>query len=130
MAGISSVQQIVATIRAEMSSRVGNSDRRGPAMAEKPAPRTRPAQASARMSGLLLQRVAALDQADPERGRKAFRIFLESVLLAEFGEALINDPAFYAMVDQVQLTMEDDPQIAGAIAQAAESLCGDGRKNY
>lgn len=130
MAGISSVQQIVATIRAEMSSRVGKNDRRGPAMAEKRAQRSKPAQARARMSGLLQQRVAALDPADPERGRKAFRIFLESVLLAEFGEELINDPAFYAMVDQVQLAMEDDPQIAGAIAQAAESLCGDGRATY
>ncbi|RSZ56383.1 hypothetical protein HF313_22305 [Massilia atriviolacea] len=130
MAGISSVQQIVATIRAEMSSRVVKNDRRGPAVAEKRAPRAKPAQASARMTGLLQQRVAALDPADSQRGRKAFRIFLESVLLAEFGEELINDPAFYAMVDQVQLAMEDDPQIASAIAQAAQSLCGDGAKNY
>lgn len=130
MAGINSVQQIVATIRAEMSSRVVKNDRRGPAVAAKRPAHAKPAQARSRMSGLLQQRVAALDPADPQRGRKAFRIFLESVLLAEFGEELINDPAFYAMVDQVQLAMEDDPQIAGTIARAADSLCGDGTSNY
>jgi len=47
---------------------------------------------------------------------------LESVLLAELGEELINDPAFYAMVDQVQRTMEASPQIEAAMVTAVARL--------
>ena len=38
---------------------------------------------------------------DPQRQRKAFRIFLESVLLEEFGRDRLGDPGFDRLVDQV-----------------------------
>jgi hypothetical protein len=85
---IGPVQQIVAAIRAEMAGRVqaGAAPRRAAA---------KPARGQASRSGTLIaERVRALDPADPDRGRKAFRIFLESVLLAELGEELINDHGF------------------------------------
>jgi hypothetical protein len=66
--------------------------------------------------------VLVIDPDDPQRERKAFRIFLESVLLAELGDELINDPAFYQMVEDVQLQMEGDPELASAISQAAKLL--------
>lgn len=112
------VQQIVAAIRAEMAARVP------PGVARKPALRTAaPARlATSRSGGLIAERVRALDPHDPDRGRKAFRIFLECVLLAELGEELINDHTFYDMVDQVQRTMESSPQIAAAMAKAVSRL--------
>jgi hypothetical protein len=117
---IGPVQQIVAAIRAEMADRVqsGAASRRATAKpARKPALRN---------GSLIADRVKALDPADPDRGRKAFRIFLESVLLAELGEELINDPGFYQMVDQVQRTMEDSPRISAAMAKAVGRLLGPG----
>jgi hypothetical protein len=113
---IGPVQQIVAAIRAEMADRVqtGAASRRS---AAKPA-RTQ----GSRTGSLIAERVRALDPADPDRGRKAFRIFLESVLLAELGEELINDPGFYQLVDQVQRTMEDSPRISAAMAKAVGRL--------
>ncbi len=125
MSGIDSVQQIVATIRAEMAARANSA-----------APRSRseqmrrenrktagsPALQQQRMGKLINQRVKALDPDDPNRGRKAFRIFLESVLLAEFGETLINDPTFYQMVDDIQQVMEGDSRIADAISKAVANL--------
>ena len=121
MAAISNVQRIVASIRAEMAQRVAVGD---PAAVPTPAKRGARAKAApaATSGGLISQRVKALDPADPQRGRKAFRIFLESVLLNELGEELINDSAFYQMVDQVQQTMEQDQQIAAAIEKAVASL--------
>lgn len=74
------------------------------------------------MSRLIAVRIKALDPDDPKRGRKAFRIFLESVLLSELGEGLINDPQFYQMVDKIQDTMERDPRILAAIEQAVAAL--------
>jgi hypothetical protein len=117
MTTINSVQQIVATIRAEMAERV--------ALGDAPSSRRRTREKHpvvAKSGDLISRRVQALDPADPQRGRKAFRIFLESVLLNELGEELINDNAFYLMVDQVQKTMEQDPRIGAAIAQAVASL--------
>jgi len=74
------------------------------------------------MGRLITERVKALDPEDPKRGRKAFRIFLESVLLSELGEGLINDPQFYQMVDKIQDSMERDPRILAAIEQAVAAL--------
>jgi len=73
-------------------------------------------------ASLIAKRVQAIDPADPHKARKAFRIFLESVLLAELGESLINDPAFYQLVEQVQQDMESDAQLAEPIQQAAALL--------
>jgi hypothetical protein len=117
---IGPVQQIVAAIRAEMADRVqaGAASRRSAA---------KPARARSSQGGsLIAERVRALDPADPDRGRKAFRIFLESVLLAELGEELINDPGFYELVDKVQRTMEDSPRISAAMAKAVGRLLGPG----
>lgn len=119
MTAINSVQQIVASIRAEMAQRVAVGDSAAPVAARR---RARGKPAAAASSGMISERVKALDPADPQRGRKAFRIFLESVLLNELGQELINDSAFYQMVDQVQQTMEQDEKIAAAIDKAVASL--------
>lgn len=73
-------------------------------------------------AGLVLQRVASIDPNDPDSRRKAFRFFLESVLLNELGEDLLSDPAFYRLVDQVQQTMEAEEKLRGAIDQAGKYL--------
>ncbi|HEX5682663.1 MAG TPA: hypothetical protein VFY73_01400 [Ideonella sp.] len=70
----------------------------------------------------IARRVAAIDQADPERRRKAFRVFLESVLLDEWGPQLINDPGFYQLVESVQVQMETDPVLQALMDEAADRL--------
>jgi hypothetical protein len=89
--------------------------------------RTAPSSASRRqapedLAAVVARRVQAIDPDDPGKARKAFRIFLESVLLAELGDALINDPAFYRLVDQVQGQMEADPRLRAEIERAAQAL--------
>lgn len=71
---------------------------------------------------LVAQRVLAIASDDPHRRRKAFRIFLESILIHEFGDALINDPAFHTLVDNVQQTMERNTELLTAIDTAGEFL--------
>lgn len=76
--------------------------------------------APADLATIVARRVRAIDPDDPGRRRKAFRVFLESVLLAELGEArLINDPGFYRLVDEVQLQMEGDAGLSRSIDEAA-----------
>jgi len=74
------------------------------------------------IASLISSRVSIIDPDDPQRERKAFKIFLESVLIAELGDALVNDPAFYTMVEAVQQQMEADPELAMAIRSATKLL--------
>ena len=71
---------------------------------------------------MLANRILVIAPDDPQRHRKAFRAFLEAVLLAELGESLINDAAFYQMVDDIQQQMESDPQLAKALSDAGAML--------
>jgi hypothetical protein len=74
------------------------------------------------LASAVAQRVRSLDPDDPQRARKALRIFLETVLLSELGQELVGDPAFALMVDHVQQQMEIDPELAKASAEAARLL--------
>jgi len=120
MSSIGSVQQIVAIIRQQVA-RVergepraqGRSSARGATDTQGKRPD---------FLQLLGQRVRAIDKADPDRGRKTFRVFLESVLLAELGESLMNDPQFYRLVDDVQRRMEADEELAASIDAAIAQL--------
>ena len=123
-----SIQQIVAVIRQQITEPIRTFSNAPPMAApgtgRKGAgtgSRSRQAKPSG-LSKLIGHRVGALQAEDPERGRKAFRIFLESVLINELGENLINDPAFYQMVDDIQVQMESDPDIAKAMHEATAQL--------
>lgn len=129
-----SVQQIVAVIRQQIAAPI-NKQAGQAASAATGTPRKAGSRSNTRsgkgsvLSGLIAKRVGALDKADPDRGRKAFRIFLESILLAEFGDALINDPAFYQMVDDVQIQMEKNPDVAALMRQATTQLLNGANPN-
>jgi len=71
---------------------------------------------------LILQRVQAIAPDDPQRRRKAFRIFLESVLADELGKDLLNDPAYHRIVEDVCRTMEGNRALAPAIDKAGDYL--------
>lgn len=74
------------------------------------------------MSALIETRTRNIAPDDPQRGRKAFRIFLEVVLLTQLGKQLMNDPKFYQVIDDVQGALESDPSTAGLVVQATEHL--------
>lgn len=71
---------------------------------------------------VLLQRVRTIDPDDPDRRKKAFRVFLESILVDELGNHLLNDPAYHRIVEDVYRTMERNINLAPAIDKAGEYL--------
>ena len=71
---------------------------------------------------VLMQRLRALDASDPQRRHKAVRLYLESAFAGEFGNEVLNDPAFEQMVEAVQSQMQEDPEIAAAMEKAADLL--------
>jgi hypothetical protein len=57
------------------------------------------------------ERVRAIEPNNPERGRRARRIFLESVLAWEFGDQLLLDSQFNRLIEGIQDAFESDPEI-------------------
>jgi hypothetical protein len=120
MTSISNVQQIVAVIRQQLATRAAPLEprlRRGESTggaAAKSPPKD--------IAALIGQRIKAIDRDDPNRGRKTFRVFVESILLSEFGEELINDSQFYRIVDDVQQQMEADPATQASVSTAIQEL--------
>ena len=120
MSSISNVGQLVAIIQAQMATRTGNTivgrkttqsitDQSGIYSPEN-------------LEALIGQRVKQIDPDDPKRGRKAFRVFLESILLSHFGEQLINDPKFYQLVEDVHISIEADSQLREMVDTAIALL--------
>jgi hypothetical protein len=81
--------------------------------------------AQASLSGLqqaLRQRLAAIDGDETTRRRRATRVFVEQVLLREFGDAIIEDPAFQTLLDQVQGLISADPELDRQLAAALKAV--------
>jgi hypothetical protein len=115
---IGAVNELVSVIQGQLATR---SPARRPA--ERPAPRST-RYAPGQLTALIEQRVRQIGADDPQRGRKAFRVFLEAVLLSHFGEALVADPKFFQVVDEVQGGLEADPACARLVGRAIAHLLG------
>jgi hypothetical protein len=71
---------------------------------------------------LAIPQILLVDRHEFQAPRQAFRIFLTCVLAQEFGMGVTNDPGFAGLVDRVQSSMEDDPQLLSALNEAGEHL--------
>lgn len=84
-----------------------------------------PASDQAQIQQMVALRVRSLSPDDPQRQRKAFRLFLESVLMQAFGRDRLDDRGFDQMVDAVLERMESDPQLHAALREAGDLLLAD-----
>ncbi|WP_433693419.1 hypothetical protein [Herbaspirillum seropedicae] len=123
MTSVDSINQLAGLIRGQVAAlrRTASQSQRPPVDARSPAKDPQHQD----IASLVAKRVNVIDANDPQRERKAFKIFLESVLIAELGDELANDPAFYAMVEQVQRQMESDEELAVSIRKASRILLGE-----
>lgn len=121
MSSIDPATQLAALIRVQVASLRQQSA---------PVPGSRRQQATAAaasdepadLARLVALRVRTIARDDPQKERKALRIFLETVLLSELGQELVSDPKFHLMVDHVQTQMESEPDLARAAQDAARVL--------
>lgn len=112
---IGSVSQLVHVIRSQLNARA-------PARRVAASDATVTRYAEQNLAALIEVRVKQIGRDDPQRGRKAFRVFLEAVLLAQFGEQMLADPQFYQLLDDVQRAMQADPACAQLMDQAIAQL--------
>jgi hypothetical protein len=79
-----------------------------------PSPARGAEQPAARAKGLesvLQRRISAIDRRSPEGKAQAAYAFVESVLVAEFGEALLSDPGLGRMLAEISESLREDPQL-------------------
>ncbi|SDJ59296.1 hypothetical protein [Variovorax sp. OV700] len=76
----------------------------------------------AQLQQMVALRVRALAPEDPQRQRKAFRLFLESVLVQAFGRERLDDRGFDQLVDAVMQQMESDSDLHAALREAGDQL--------
>lgn len=117
--------QFGAQYRAQATRRApeGTSAARGETAAKRDAGE---AQATSKGDDALQQmvalRVRALSPDDPQRQRKAFRIFLQSVLVQTFGSDRLDARGFDQLVDKVLERMDSDAELHAALREAGALL--------
>jgi hypothetical protein len=119
---LSPANQLAALIRVQVASLRRSNVRPGAAARGQSAQGATEGGPPANLALSVAQGIRAIPADDPQRERRALRLFLESVLLSELGTQIVNDPSFAVMVDQVQAQMEADPQLAEASLRAARIL--------
>lgn len=120
---INTIGQLVSVIQGHLSSRPELASA-GKRSSNQPAKKSNTSNtySSDNLASLIGLRVKSIAPDDPQRGRKAFRIFLESILLSHFGEHLINDPKLYQLIEDIQLAMEKDPETSKLVDRAIGHL--------
>jgi hypothetical protein len=119
VSSIDPASQLAALIRVQVASL----RRQQAAASGRPSAQAKvPPAESGDLAAQVAQRIRSLRFDDPQKERKAFRMFLETVLLSEMGPELVGDPQFQKMVDHVQQQMESDPELSKATHDAAALL--------
>ncbi len=70
----------------------------------------------------MVRRVREISEKDPERRRKVFRVFLESVLLKQLGFSTAADADFIRLVDRVMHEIDSDAALRESSLVAADVL--------
>jgi len=106
---VSQVMQILRRQMAENLERLRGSGRL--ADTGVPPPATSVARTAPTLRQAAERRIKSIDPDDPHYLEKATHMFVESVLLAEFGERLVNDPEFRDLILNVQSAMLADAEL-------------------
>lgn len=118
MTTIDPARRLAAAVRMQLGAARRAATPRAGTQARSEAARSAPHAVPAAMA----QRIAAIAPEDPDRPRKAVRIYLEAELARAFGAGLLNDPGFPALLDAVQERMQEDAQTAGAVQALGKLL--------
>lgn len=124
MTSIQNTSQIAAIIRSQISQLKNSQSPRisqSKKYEKKPLANER-GESEPDVAEVITLRINQIDKLDPDRVSKAFRIFLESILIAEFGSQLINDPRFFQMIDSIKSQMQGDFELSEMIKSAMESV--------
>jgi hypothetical protein len=121
MQPIDSVAQVMQVLRRQMAENLQRM-RGGGKLTAVPTTGASAASAAAPLRQTVARRIKAIDADDPRYRDKVTALFVESVLLAEFGQGLVNDPAFRDLAQQVQSAMLADAELQSSLTRLAAQM--------
>jgi hypothetical protein len=123
MEPVNNIAQVMQALRRQMAAnleRLGQSGKpagQAGALSGTPSQRVQPTVRQA-----MARRIRSIDPDDPGFLEKAALVFVESVLLAEFGEKLLNDPEFRDLATQVQSAMISNTEIRDDLQRLTQQI--------
>ena len=109
---ISNLNPVLDALRRQLAENIERLRKSGKLAAGGRAARAeQPAARAEGLESVLRRKISALDRRSPEGRSQAVRVFVESVLAAEFGEALLADPRLGELLGEVSASLREDPEI-------------------
>lgn len=109
---ISNLNPVLDALRRQLAENIERLRKSGKLAAGGRATRAeQPAAGAEGLEAALRRKISALDRRSPEGRSQATRVFVESVLAAEFGEALLADPGLGELLGEVSASLREDPEI-------------------
>jgi len=123
MEPIDHISKAMEILRREMTENLERLKRAGK-LPSQPAPRAgaNAGSTSGSVREVVARKIRAIDPLAPDFDRLAASVFIESVLTAEFGDALVNDAAFRDMMSDVQQAMLSHEPIRGQLQSLLRGL--------
>jgi hypothetical protein len=123
MEPVHNIAQVMQALRRQMAAnleRLGQSGKLTGQAAPHTGPDLQRVQPTVRQA--MARRIRSIDPDDPGFLDKAALVFVESVLLAEFGEKLLNDPEFRDLATQVQSAMISNAEIREELQRLTQQI--------
>jgi hypothetical protein len=108
---ISNVNPILDALRKQLAENIERLRKSGRLAASSTSGAAPAAGGTETLEAALGRKLAALDRRSPEGRAAATRAFVESALVAEFGQGLLSDPAFGDMVADISASLREDPEL-------------------
>lgn len=122
---LGNVSPVMEVLRRQMSENLEKLRRAGgSATTARPLPAIGGRTVEPNLRQSLARRVGSLDRDDPQFQQRATRLFVESILLAEFGADRANDAGFQMLIREVSTMMAEEPTVAAELAQLFDELAG------
>jgi len=107
---IKNINQIMEIVRTQVSGKTSGVKKSKSAAAQKPSTGKVGKISQTELKKKITEKLKSTGSNTPESLQKSKEIFLESVILWEFGENLINDPSFPILIDKIRTTLDEDEQ--------------------
>lgn len=97
-------------VRTQVSGKSSGARKEKTQGTQKPAPSKVGKISQTELKKRITDRLKKTSPDTPQSIQKSKEIFLESVILWEFGENLINDPSFPVLIEKIRTTLDEDGQ--------------------
>jgi hypothetical protein len=74
------------------------------------------------LQGAVVERLRQVELDTPQGERQGIRVFLETVLRGEFGDAMLASPRFSDLVDEVQTALASDAELKAELLELLRGM--------